>query len=122
MDLSEHFFLWIITDRSLSVHITPHWGFTFKLNIMGNQIPTFQTFNLPDGREVRLETGQLATQSDGSIVLRIGKTMILATVVSSKKAKEGQSFFPLSVDYQERFAAAGRIPGNFFRRDRKSVV
>jgi polyribonucleotide nucleotidyltransferase len=84
---------------------------------MGKQIPLRSTFNLPDGREVALETGKLAAQADGSVLLRLGDTMLLCTVVSMKKAKEGQPFFPLSVDYQEKFAAVGRIPGNFFRRE-----
>jgi polyribonucleotide nucleotidyltransferase len=86
---------------------------------MGKQIPLRVTFNLPDGREVALETGKLAAQADGSALLRVGNTMLLATIVSATKAKEGQAFFPLSVDYQEKFAAAGRIPGNFFRRETK---
>lgn len=84
---------------------------------MGKQIPHRTAFSLPDGREVTLETGKLATQADGSVLVRMGNTMLLATVVSMRKAKEGQPFFPLSVDYQEKFAAAGRIPGNFFRRE-----
>jgi polyribonucleotide nucleotidyltransferase len=84
---------------------------------MGKQIPLRVTFNLPDGREVSIETGKLAAQADGSVVVRMGNTMLLATIVSATKAKEGQPFFPLSVDYQEKFAAAGRIPGNFFRRE-----
>ncbi len=84
---------------------------------MGKQIPLRTSFSLPDGREVSLETGKLATQADGSVLVRMGNTMLLATVVSARKAKEGQPFFPLSVDYQEKFAAAGRIPGNFFRRE-----
>jgi len=84
---------------------------------MGKQIPIRTSFNLPDGREIVLETGKLATQADGSVLLRMGDTMLLCTVVSARKAKEGQPFFPLSVDYQEKFAAAGRIPGNFFRRE-----
>ncbi|MFN8301757.1 MAG: polyribonucleotide nucleotidyltransferase [Saprospiraceae bacterium] len=86
---------------------------------MGKQIPLRTTFNLPDGREIALETGKLATQADGSCLLRMGNTMLLATIVSARKAKEGQGFFPLSVDYQEKFAAVGRIPGNFFRREGK---
>ncbi|HMP14710.1 MAG TPA: polyribonucleotide nucleotidyltransferase, partial [Saprospiraceae bacterium] len=86
---------------------------------MGQQIPVTSSFNLPDGRTVTIETGKLATQADGSVLVRVGNTMILATVVSAKEAKEGQSFFPLSVDYQEKFASAGRIPGNFFRRETK---
>ncbi len=84
---------------------------------MGNQIPISTSLNLPDGREIVIETGKLATQADGSVVVRMGNTMIFASVVSAHEAREGQSFFPLSVDYQEKFAAAGRIPGNFFRRE-----
>lgn len=84
---------------------------------MGNIIPTSTSFRLPDGKEVTIETGKLATQAHGSVVVRVEDTMILATVVASPEAKPDQSFFPLSVDYQERFAAAGKIPGNFFRRE-----
>jgi polyribonucleotide nucleotidyltransferase len=86
---------------------------------MGKQIPNTVSFNLPDGREVTIETGKLATQADGSVVVRVGKTMLFASVVAAKRVREGQSFFPLSVDYQEKFASAGRIPGNFFRRETK---
>lgn len=86
---------------------------------MGKQIPISQSFELPDGQTVTIETGKLATQADGSVVVRIGDTMLFASAVSAKEAKEGQSFFPLSVDYQEKFASAGRIPGNFFRREAK---
>ena len=86
---------------------------------MGQKIPISTSFNLPDGREVTIETGKLATQADGSVVVKVGKTMLFCSVVSSKEAREGQSFFPLSVDYQEKFASAGRIPGNFFRRESK---
>ena len=86
---------------------------------MGQQIPITTSFHLPDGREVVIETGKLATQADGSVVVRVGKTMLFASVVSAKEAREDQSFFPLSVDYQEKFAALGRIPGNFFRREAK---
>ncbi|GAB4254794.1 MAG: polyribonucleotide nucleotidyltransferase [Saprospiraceae bacterium] len=86
---------------------------------MGKQIPDTISFNLPDGREVTIETGKLATQADGSVVVRIGDTMLLATAVSAKEPREGAGFFPLSVDYQEKFASAGRIPGNFFRRESK---
>ncbi len=84
---------------------------------MGKQIPMRITFNLPDGREIALETGKLAAQADGAVLLQMGDTMLLCTIVSAQKAKEGQPFFPLSVDYQEKFAAVGRIPGNFFRRE-----
>ncbi len=69
------------------------------------------------GKEISIETGKLAKQADGSIVLRMGDTMILATVVANKEAKEGVDFLPLTVDYKEKFAAAGRIPGGFFRRE-----
>jgi len=84
---------------------------------MGKQIPISTSFNLPDGREITIETGKLATQAHGSVVVKLGDTMLFASVVSSFETREGQSFFPLSVDYQEKYAAAGRIPGNFFRRE-----
>lgn len=84
---------------------------------MGNKTPISTSFELPDGRTVTLETGKLATQADGSVVLKVDNTMIFATVVSAKEVREGQAWFPLSVDYQEKFASAGRIPGNFFRRE-----
>ncbi|HKK75330.1 MAG TPA: polyribonucleotide nucleotidyltransferase [Saprospiraceae bacterium] len=86
---------------------------------MGQKIPISTSFDLPDGRTVTIETGKLASQADGSVVVRMGDTMIFATAVSAREAREGQSFFPLSVDYQEKFAAAGRVPGNFFRRETK---
>ncbi|MEL7119143.1 MAG: polyribonucleotide nucleotidyltransferase [Bacteroidota bacterium] len=86
---------------------------------MGKKIPITTSFDLPDGRTVTIETGKLADLSDGSVVVKVGNTMIFATAVSAKKAREGQGFFPLSVDYQEKFAAAGRIPGNFFKRETK---
>ncbi len=84
---------------------------------MGQQIPISQSFTLPDGKEITIETGKLAAQADGSVVVRIGDTMLFCSVVSAKEAKPGQSFFPLSVDYQEKYASVGRIPGNFFRRE-----
>jgi polyribonucleotide nucleotidyltransferase len=76
-----------------------------------------KTFNLPDGREVSIETGKLAKQADGSVVVTVGKTMLLATVVSKKEANEGVDFMPLTVDYQEKYASAGRFPGGFFKRE-----
>jgi len=84
---------------------------------MGSKTPISTSFNLPNGEEVVLETGKLATQAHGSCVVKIGDTMLFCSVVSAKEAREGQPFFPLSVDYQEKFAAAGRIPGNFFKRE-----
>ena len=70
-----------------------------------------------DGRIVEIETGKLAKQADGSVVVKMGDTMLLATVVSSVGAKPGTDFLPLSVDYQEKYAATGRIPGGFLRRE-----
>ena len=75
------------------------------------------SFDLGDGRIVTLETGKLARQADGSVVVKIGDTMLLASVVSNTTPKEDIDFFPLSVDYQEKFASAGRIPGGFFKRE-----
>lgn len=69
------------------------------------------------GKEISVETGKLAKQADGSVVLQMGNTVLLATVVSAPEAKEGMNFFPLTVDYREKFAAAGRIPGGFLRRE-----
>jgi polyribonucleotide nucleotidyltransferase len=77
------------------------------------------TFNIGDGRTITLETGKLAKQADGSVVVKMGDTMLLATVVSSKEPKEGVDFLPLSVDYQEKFASTGRFPGGFFKREAK---
>lgn len=76
-------------------------------------------FDTGDGKIIEIETGRLARQAQGSCVLKVGKTMILATVVSNYDAREGIDFLPLSVDYQEKFAAVGRIPGSFHRREAK---
>ncbi|WP_214070412.1 polyribonucleotide nucleotidyltransferase [Mucilaginibacter sp. dw_454] len=76
-----------------------------------------KVIDLGDGRTIEIETGKLAKQADGSVVIKMGDTMLLATVVSSKEAKEGVDFLPLSVDYQEKYAATGRIPGGFLRRE-----
>ena len=83
---------------------------------MGQQIP-IRTSAVIAGKEIILETGKLAALSDGSVVLRYGNTMLLATAVAAEKANEGQDFFPLTVEYREKFAAGGRIPGNFFKRE-----
>ena len=83
------------------------------------QQPIRKTFDIGDGRMVTIETGRLARHADGAVTVSMGNCMILATVVANKEPKEGQSFFPLSVDYQEKFAAAGRIPGSFFKREAK---
>src|SRR5882757_632817 len=79
--------------------------------------PKSVTFDIGGGRMVTIETGKMARQADGSVTVRLGDCVILATVVANKEPKEGQSFFPLSVDYQEKFASAGRIPGSFFKRE-----
>ncbi len=75
------------------------------------------TFDIGGGRMVSIETGKLARQADGAVTVRQGNCVILATVVANKEPREGQSFFPLSVDYQEKFASAGRVPGSFFKRE-----
>src|SRR6266487_1749196 len=74
-------------------------------------------FDIGDGRQITLETGRLARQADGSVTVTMGNSILLATVVANKEPKEGQDFFPLTVDYQEKFASAGRIPGSFFKRE-----
>src|SRR5687768_12386704 len=79
--------------------------------------PLQSKFNIRDGHEVIIESGRLARQADGSVTVREGNCIILATVVANKEPREGQNFFPLSVDYQEKFASAGRIPGSFFKRE-----
>ncbi len=86
---------------------------------MGQKTPISVSLSLPDGRAITIETGKLATQAHGSAVVRCGDTILLATVVSNKEPKPDPEYFPLSVDYSERFYAAGRIPGNFFRREGK---
>ncbi|HEX5154244.1 MAG TPA: polyribonucleotide nucleotidyltransferase [Parafilimonas sp.] len=79
--------------------------------------PIQVSFKLPDGQEVFIETGRLARQANGAVTVRQGNCIILATVVASKEPKEGQDWFPLTVDYNEKFASAGRIPGSFFKRE-----
>ncbi|MBS3913252.1 MAG: polyribonucleotide nucleotidyltransferase [Bacteroidetes bacterium] len=75
------------------------------------------SFDTGNGQLIEIETGKLARQAHGSCVVKVGKTMLLATVVSNYEAREGIDFLPLSVDYQEKFAAVGRIPGSFLRRE-----
>ena len=82
-----------------------------------SQKGTVKTFDLGDGRTISIETGKLAKQADGSVVVRMGDTMLLATVCAKKDAGENVDFLPLSVDYQEKYAATGRIPGGFLRRE-----
>jgi len=78
---------------------------------------TIKTIELADGRTITIETGKLAKQADGAVVVRMGDTMLLATVVSAKEAKEDVDFMPVSVDYREKFSAAGRFPGGFMKRE-----
>lgn len=76
-----------------------------------------EVIDLGDGRSITIETGKLAKQADGSVVVRIGDAMLLATAVSARTANPGVDFLPLTVDYREKFAAAGRFPGGFFKRE-----
>ncbi len=76
-----------------------------------------EVIELEDGRTISIETGRLAKQADGSVVIRMGNAVMLATVVSARSAKDGMDFLPLTVDYREKFAAAGRFPGGFFKRE-----
>ncbi len=80
-----------------------------------NQIT--KSIDMGDGKTITVETGKLAKQANGSVVVRHGETMLLATVVSAKEAKEGIDFMPLTVDYRENYAAAGRFPGGFLKRE-----
>ncbi len=76
-----------------------------------------KTFQMADGRSITIETGKLAKQADGSAVVKMGSTMLLATVVAAQEAKEDVDFMPLSVDYKEKYAATGKFPGGFFKRE-----
>jgi polyribonucleotide nucleotidyltransferase len=78
---------------------------------------TQETIDLGDGRSITIETGKLAKQADGSVVVRCGDCMLLATAVSARTSNPGVDFLPLTVDYREKFAAAGRFPGGFFKRE-----
>ena len=79
-----------------------------------------KTITLADGREIMIETGKLAKQADGSVVVRMGDTMLLGTVVAAKDAKEGTDFMPLQVEYKEKYASCGRFPGGFMKREGKA--
>jgi polyribonucleotide nucleotidyltransferase len=83
---------------------------------MGKQIPTTVSATIA-GQEIILESGKLAALADGSVLLKCGNMWLLATAVSALEAKPGQGFFPLTVEYRQKFSAAGRIPGNFFKRE-----
>ncbi|MDE6188425.1 MAG: polyribonucleotide nucleotidyltransferase, partial [Duncaniella sp.] len=79
--------------------------------------PIKKTIELPDGRTITLETDKLAKQADGAVELRMGNTMLLATVVTAKEAGEGVDFMPLQVEYKEKFSSNGRFPGGFLKRE-----
>ena len=81
------------------------------MNIINKKI------NLPNGKEISIETGKLAKQADGSVVVRMGDTMLLATVVANIDVKDGVDFMPLTVDYREKFASTGKFPGGFLKRE-----
>ena len=76
-----------------------------------------QEITLKDGRVITLETGRMARQANGSVLLSCGGTSLLATVVASKEARPGVDFLPLSVEYKEKFAGAGMVPGGFLKRE-----
>ena len=78
-----------------------------------------KSIQLADGRTITIETGKVAKQTDGSVVLRMGNTVLLATVCAAKDAVPGTDFMPLQVDYKEQYAAAGRFPGGFTKREGK---
>ena len=84
---------------------------------MNAPTPITQSLTLPDGRVITLETGRMARQADGSVLLSCGGTALLATVVANKEARPGVDFLPLSVEYKEKFAGAGRVPGGFLKRE-----
>jgi len=90
--------------------------FGTQIKIM-SKIGIKKSYTLGDGRTIELETGKLAKQADGAVVLTMGKTMLLATVVSDKDAGDDMDFLPLTVNYKEKFAAAGKIPGGFLKRE-----
>ncbi len=79
--------------------------------------PKSISFDLGNGKSISIETGKLAKQADGSVVVKMGKTMLLATVVAATEAREDVDFLPLSVDYKEKYASAGKFPGGFFKRE-----
>ena len=79
--------------------------------------PIKKTIDLGDGRTITIETGKLAKQADGAVEVRMGNTMLLATVVSAQEAGEGVDFMPLQVEYKEKYSAYGRFPGGFTKRE-----
>ena len=80
-----------------------------------------KTVQLPDGRTISIETGKVAKQADGSVVLRMNNTVLLATVTAAKEAVPGTDFMPVTVDYREKYYATGRFPGGFTKREGKAT-
>ena len=94
-----------------------HWGTDDKDVIIELMNIIKKTITLPDGRVIEIETGKLAKQAAGSAVVKMGGTMLLATVTCATEVKEGTDFMPLTVDYREKYYAAGRFPGGFLKRE-----
>ena len=90
--------------------------FKFQMNVIT------KTLQLADGRNITIETGKVAKQADGAAVIRMGNTVLLATVCAAKEAVPGTDFMPLQVDYREQYAAAGRFPGGFTKREGKPTT
>src|SRR5438874_11095877 len=87
--------------------------------VKGNQMFNTKTVEIEwGGKTLKLETGRVARQADGAVLATLGETVVLCAVTAAKSVKQGQDFFPLTVHYQEKFSAAGRIPGGFFKRER----
>lgn len=97
--------------RIIGIRRSPHFTIHTHMNVIN------KTIDAGNGREISVETGKLAKQADGSVVVRCGGTMILSTVVSNHDAKDGVDFLPLTVDYREKFSAGGKIPGGYLKRE-----
>ena len=104
-------------DESEEINNDSHWGRRVEEEVM-NIVK--KTIELSDGRVIEIETGKLAKQADGSVVVKMGGTMLLATVCCAKDAKDDVDFMPLQVDYKEKYASAGRFPGGFMKREGKA--
>ena len=116
MKVSPHFHLFAaINCISLRRFLTKN---NIKTFFMIN--PIVKTIELGDGRTITLETGKLAKQADGAVMLRMGNTMLLATVCAAKDAVPGTDFMPLQVEYKEKYSAFGRFPGGFTKREGKA--
>ena len=85
------------------------------------QLGISRSLDLGDGRTITIETGKLAKQADGSVVVRMGDTMLLAAAVSAPEAKDGVDFMPLTIDFREKYASTGKFPGGFFKREARPI-